>query len=117
MTRQARSLVLLCGLVPTILVAALSLARPSFLTNSERSVYDVLSRVVPPDAPTGDIAIVDIDERSLSAIGQWPWRRDVIAGLIGRLRDQGASAVALDAEGPGARFAGIRTFTMLGVPR
>ena len=55
--------------------------------------------------------IVDVDERSLSAIGQWPWRRDVIGDLIGRLRDLGASTVALDVifaesdryEGTGAR--------------
>ena len=36
--------------------------------------------------------IVDVDERSLSAIGQWPWRRDVIARLVARMRDLGASA-------------------------
>jgi adenylate cyclase len=40
--------------------------------------------------------IVDVDERSLAAIGQWPWRRDLIARLVAAVRDQGASAVALD---------------------
>ncbi len=39
---------------------------------------------------------MDIDDRSLSAVGQWPWRRDVIGKLIDRLRDLGASVVALD---------------------
>jgi CHASE2 domain-containing sensor protein len=34
--------------------------------------------------------IVDIDDLSLSTIGQWPWRRDRIAQLIARLREQGA---------------------------
>ena len=47
----------------------------------------------PPDSR---IVIVDVDERSLSAIGQWPWRRDVVGALITRLRDLGASIVALD---------------------
>ena len=42
------------------------------------------------------MAIVDVDDRSLSSIGQWPWRRDVVGRLITRLRDAGASAIALD---------------------
>jgi adenylate cyclase len=42
------------------------------------------------------VVIVDIDERSLARYGQWPWRRDVIARLVARLRDAGASVVALD---------------------
>jgi adenylate cyclase len=37
-----------------------------------------------------------VDDRSLSAIGQWPWRRDVVGQLIARLRDAGASVIALD---------------------
>ena len=32
--------------------------------------------------PAAAIVIVDVDERSLSAIGQWPWRRDVIGRLV-----------------------------------
>jgi adenylate cyclase len=45
---------------------------------------------------SGRVVIVDVDERSLSTIGQWPWRRDLIGDLIGRLRDAGAATVALD---------------------
>jgi HD-GYP domain-containing protein (c-di-GMP phosphodiesterase class II) len=37
-----------------------------------------------------------VDERSLSAIGQWPWRRDLIGDLIARLREMGAATIALD---------------------
>jgi adenylate cyclase len=84
------------GLAPTFLVVAHSLYRPSFLTNLEYGVYDVLVRAQGARPPSGRIVIVDADERSLSAIGQWPWRRDVVGQLVARLRDLGASAVALD---------------------
>ena len=49
-------------------------------------------------APTrrAGAVIVDVDERSVSTIGQWPWRRDVIAELVGRLRSLGAEIIALD---------------------
>ena len=93
---RPRRLVLLCGLLPTLFVAVLSLYRPSVLTGLDYDVYDTLLRAVPTRPPSDRIVIVDVDERSLATIGQWPWRRDVIGRLIGRLRDLGAAVVALD---------------------
>jgi len=91
-----RRLVLLCGLVPVAATAVLALYRPPFLARIDDTVYDVLMRSA-RTAPRGNrIAIVDIDERSLAAIGQWPWRRDRVAELISRLRTLGASTIALD---------------------
>ena len=89
-------LVVLSGLVPTIIAALLSLFRPSFLSNWEYGAYDAILRATPTRPPGGRITIVDIDDRSLTTVGQWPWRRDVIGQLIARLRDLGASIVALD---------------------
>ena len=96
MTLAARRLILLCGLVPTLVTAVLSLYRPASLANLEYSAYDTVVRTVATRPPGGRIVIVDVDERSLSAVGQWPWRRDIVGRLIGRMRDQGASAIALD---------------------
>src|SRR5256885_16368649 len=96
MTLRPRRLVLLCGLLPTITVAILSLYRPSFLTNLEYGAYDVLVRAARTRPPDSRIVIVDVDERSLTAVGQWPWRRDIVAKLLERLRDLGASTIALD---------------------
>src|SRR5262249_59602239 len=75
---------------------ALALYRPSFLARIDDSVYDQLMRWAPAKPPSGRIVIVDVDERSLSQIGQWPWPRDLVGGLITRLRDMGASRIAVD---------------------
>ncbi len=48
------------------------------------------------DPPGKRVVIVDIDERSLTTLGQWPWRRDVIGRLITRLRDMGAAVIGMD---------------------
>ena len=96
MTVPPQRLVIFCGLVPTVLTAVLSMYRPSLMASTEHQVYDSLLRSIPTRPPAGRIVIVDVDERSLSAVGQWPWRRDIVADLIGRLRDLGASTVALD---------------------
>ena len=94
--RKRRRLVLLCGLLPVLATALLAVYRPAFLPRLDDAVYDAVMRSTPADPPGAHVVIVDIDERSLSAIGQWPWRRDVVGELIARLRDLGAATIALD---------------------
>jgi CHASE2 domain-containing sensor protein len=96
MTPRYRRILLLCGLLPTLAAAVLSLTRPAALANVEYAVYDRLVRWTPTRQPSGKIVIVDVDEKSLTSIGQWPWRRDVISRLIDSLRDGGAATIALD---------------------
>ncbi|MDQ1297979.1 MAG: adenylate cyclase [Campylobacterota bacterium] len=48
-------------------------------------------------APVGDdIVIVDIDEKSLYEIGQWPWERNLVAKMIQNLSNAGAGIIGLD---------------------
>ena len=56
--------------------------------------FDIVQKY---DVPTlsQDIAIVEIDEKSISQYGQWPWKRDVIADIIWRLREAGAGVIVL----------------------
>ena len=91
-----RRITFLCGLVPTIVIAVLALYRPSFIARFDNGVYDLLLRWCPTRPPSGQVVIVDVDERSLSTVGQWPWRRDLVGRLIANLRDLGAATVALD---------------------
>ena len=42
------------------------------------------------------VGIIDIDEKSLAKIGQWPWSRTTIADLLNRLADAKASVVGFD---------------------
>ncbi len=42
------------------------------------------------------IVIVDIDEKSLKELGQWPWSRNKIAKILENLRDSGVAIIGLD---------------------
>ncbi len=96
-TRAAsRRIVLLCGLASATLTVLFAVYRPAFLAQMDDRVYDALVRSAPASPAERRIAIVDVDERSLAAIGQWPWRRDLIAQLVTRVRELGAAVVALD---------------------
>ena len=96
MTGPSRRTMVCVGAVPMLLVGVLCLLRPAFLISLERSVYDTLARAADPRSPGGRVVIVDVDERSLSALGQWPWRRDLLGQLISNLRNLDASVIALD---------------------
>jgi diguanylate cyclase (GGDEF)-like protein len=51
-----------------------------------------------PRAPTGDVVIVDIDAKSIAAIGSWPWPRRLHGELIDRLVAMNASEIAFDVD-------------------
>src|SRR5690606_40988711 len=44
--------------------------------------------------PSDRIAIIEIDEASLEAIGRWPWPRNLHAVMIDRLAEAGAKVIA-----------------------
>ena len=43
-----------------------------------------------------DIAIIDIDDKSLAAEGRWPWTRSKLAKLVDELQAQGVVVIAFD---------------------
>ena len=43
-----------------------------------------------------NITIIDIDEKSIAAIGQFPWRRDVYAKILSQLNQYNPASVAFD---------------------
>ncbi len=91
-----RRFLFISGALPALFVAVVALYRPSFADRLNDAVYDQTLRWAGTKPPADRVVIVDVDERSLAKYGQWPWRRDVVARLVGRIRDAGASAIALD---------------------
>ena len=61
----------------------------------DAAAYDALLRTVRIDAGAAPV-IVAIDERSIDAIGRWPWPRATYAGVLDELHRLGARRVALD---------------------
>ena len=88
--------ILLCTLGAAAVVVVLSVVRPAAIAQLDRVAYDELLRRTARPPATGRVSIVAVDEKSIAEIGQWPWRRDVMAELVDRLRDLGARVIALD---------------------
>jgi len=67
------------------------------LARLEQLAYDARLLLTVPRGVDTQVVIVDIDERSLAAEGQWPWPRDRLARLMTALTgDYNARAVGLD---------------------
>lgn len=58
-----------------------------FIDTVDRSLYDARLRLTMPGTVDQRLAIVDIDEKSLSEVGRWPWPRDRMAALVDKLFD------------------------------
>lgn len=61
--------------------------------------FDLYQRLAPRPVPPlqgKPVTIIDLDENSLSEVGQWPWPRTIVAQLVGNLTRMGAVLVAFD---------------------
>src|SRR5215510_1379017 len=77
--------------------AALRWMDPQPLARLRLVAFDLLQQLQPRKVdPAYPVRIVDIDERSLAAIGAWPWRRETLARLVEQLLALGAKVVAFD---------------------
>lgn len=53
----------------------------------EKSLYDTSLKIHLTDDTDQHVAIANIDEKSIAELGQWPWRRDVLAQMVDTLFD------------------------------
>jgi len=56
--------------------------------------FDLLQNTDQP-VVSQDIAVVAIDETAIEKYGQWPWKRDVLADIVWRLREAGAGIIVM----------------------
>jgi len=70
--------------------------RSSMFTVVNNRMADVFFQWQGEVKPVAPVVIVDIDEASIAALGQWPWPRTVVAELVNRLQEAGAKSIAFD---------------------
>ena len=87
------------GLVITgfFLAHAIHVFRLPLLDNLEAIVYDTRLRLTMPRTVDPRVVILDIDEKSLTEVGRWPWGRERLAVLMDLLFDRyGVSLLGVD---------------------
>jgi adenylate cyclase len=87
---------LVLGFLLILVLAVIRIADPGPLVALREAGFDLMQRIAPRAPPDLPVRVVDIDERSLAEIGQWPWPRDTVADLVDRLAGYGAAVVVFD---------------------
>jgi adenylate cyclase len=76
---------------------ALRIADPAPVEEIRVRTFDFFQRIEPRKKTVRPVTIVDIDDKSLEKVGQWPWPRTRIADLVTELTGLGAVVIAFDA--------------------
>src|SRR6266851_5696970 len=91
-----RSLIYVLPLALLLVAVTARIAASDLLERLSLFCFDLYQKAAPREPEDAPIRIVDIDDQSLSKLGQWPWPRTVVAQLVDRLREAGAAVVAFD---------------------
>jgi adenylate cyclase len=80
-----------------IAFAAFRIVDPAPVEEIRVRTFDTFQRFDPRKKTVRPVTIVDIDDKSMEKLGQWPWPRTRIADLITELTRLGAVVIAFDA--------------------
>ncbi len=96
MIQKRRHITYLIGIGITVVFVILAVVRFIPFERLEMLLYDLRYQLRgKADAPA-QIVIVGIDDKSINAIGRWPWSRGRMAELVDRLNVMGARVIMLD---------------------
>ncbi|WP_439154313.1 CHASE2 domain-containing protein [Yoonia sp.] len=88
--------ILLFGLFLVLALVTFRSFDPVPVRSLRLAYFDYLQVVSPREYRDMPVRVVDIDEASLAAYGQWPWSRDLLADLVDKLSANGAAVIAFD---------------------
>jgi serine phosphatase RsbU (regulator of sigma subunit) len=81
------------------LVAALALLtwlQPPWAVRLQAAWFDAYQALSPRQVNVLPVTVVEIDQKSLTALGQWPWPRTRLAQLVKTVDHAGAAAIGLN---------------------
>lgn len=84
------------GLLLLVDLLALRAWDPGPVEALRQKSFDVYQLIHPRAARQGRVAVVDIDEQSLRALGQWPWPRTIMADMVLKIVGRGGTVIGFD---------------------
>ena len=84
------------GILLLFFLVLIKIQDSNFVRKIENISYDAYQSSFIEKNNFDEVVIIDIDEKSIGEIGQFPWRRDVFANLIQKLEQYGVSVITFD---------------------
>ena len=79
-----------------LLLISLKISNPIIVKSVSFLSFDLYQKVFPSRKQNSDVIIVDIDEKSLSKFGQFPWNRSVFAKILSNINEAEPKAIGFD---------------------
>ena len=80
--------------ITAFIMIALHYNDGSVVQTARLNAFDLIQQTDEPII-SQDIAVVTIDEAAIEKYGQWPWKRDVLADIVWKLREAGAGIIVM----------------------
>ena len=80
----------------SLVLSSVYLFSPRHFESLDNRVRDFYFKFRGPEKASDNIVIVDIDEKSIKELGQWPWERDKVADILNNLTASGVGIIGLD---------------------
>jgi serine/threonine-protein kinase len=97
MARRILNLDLVLGTVIVLIFVGLCYKKLPIFEAMESYVYNAEMKFAQPEQQSAPkIILIDIDDKSFSKLGSWPWPRDVVAEMINNLTKSGATLIGLN---------------------
>lgn len=87
---------ILLSIVSISATVSLYLFFPTYFQTFDNKVRDIYFLTRGEIDANEDVVIVDIDEKSLKELGQWPWERIKVAQVLNNLTEAGVGIIGLD---------------------
>ena len=84
------------GVLALAALGALLWLAPSTYTGLQLAWFDLYQRITPRQVESLRAIVIEIDDRSIAARGQWPWPRTVLARLIREVARAQPAAIAIN---------------------
>ncbi|GAK60781.1 AmtB protein [Candidatus Vecturithrix granuli] len=94
--RSGSRRIIIWGFLSTLFFITLFTFNPSLLQPLDLINYDQLLRNFPDNDADNRLVIVDLDEKSLTRYGQWPWPRYRVAELFDKIAAMEPAVISLD---------------------
>lgn len=95
-TIKSKLLIFLIVISIIISLEFLYLKNPKFISNINNNLIDSAFMYRGTESADERIVIIDIDEKSLGVLGQWPWSRNKVARILDNLTDAEVGIIGLD---------------------
>ncbi len=79
-----------------ILLIILKSFNPNFIKSISFLSFDIYQKTFPIKKNDSNVIIIDIDEKSLSKFGQFPWNRSVFSKIIENVNEANPKAIGFD---------------------